>query len=123
MRLQRMVWTISVCLLFAMRGSAQDASQQSPKHLPPPAAGKMEVPISDADESRDRLAREMAKKANAARQATLKSDADKLLKLAVELKDSVEKSNANVLSVDVMKKAEEIERLAKSVKEKMKGPG
>ena len=63
----------------------------------------------------------MAKKANQARQAMLKSDTDKLLKLAVELKDYVDKSNENVLSVDVLKKADEIEKLAHSVKDKMKG--
>jgi len=74
------------------------------------------------DDSQQRLAREMAKKANAGRQASLKSDTDKLLKLAMELKDSVDKSNENTLSVDVLKKAEEIEKLARSVKDKMKGP-
>ena len=63
----------------------------------------------------------MAKKANAERQADLKRDTDKLLKLATELKDSVDKTTENTLSVDVMKKAEEIEKLAHSVKEKMKG--
>ena len=64
----------------------------------------------------------MAKKANQDRQASLKADTDKLLKLAEELKSSVDKSNENVLSLDVLKKAEEIEKLAHSVKDKMKGP-
>jgi hypothetical protein len=82
----------------------------------------MAPPPSEADEARDRVAVEMAKKANLQRQAALKSDADKLLKLATELKGYVDKSNENVLSLDVLKKAEEIEKLAKSVKEKMKGP-
>jgi hypothetical protein len=68
------------------------------------------------------MARELAKKANQSRQAMLKADTDKLLKLAVELKDYVDKSNENVLSLDVLKKADEIERLAHSVKDKMKGP-
>lgn len=63
----------------------------------------------------------MAKKANQERQALLKTDTDKLLKLSQELKDYVDKSNENVLSVDVLKKAEEIEKLAHSVKDKMKG--
>jgi hypothetical protein len=40
----------------------------------------------------------------------------------VELKDSVDKSSENVLSLEVVKKAEEIEKLAHSVKDKMKGP-
>jgi hypothetical protein len=79
-------------------------------------------PVSDADEAQKRQARDMAKKANLQRQAAIKADTDKLLKLAVELKDSVDKSNENLLSLDVVKKAEEIEKLAHSVKDKMKGP-
>ena len=64
----------------------------------------------------------MSKKANMQRQAAIKSDTEKLLKLAEELKQYVDKTNENTLSVDVLKKAEEIEKLAHSVKEKMKGP-
>ncbi len=56
------------------------------------------------------------------RQAALKKDTDRLLQLAEELKRSVDKSNESVLSLDVMKKAEQIEKLAHSVKDKMKGP-
>jgi spore coat polysaccharide biosynthesis protein SpsF (cytidylyltransferase family) len=64
----------------------------------------------------------MAKKANKGRQADLKRDTEKLLKLATELKEYVDKTNENVLSLNVLKKAEEIEKLAHSVKDKMKGP-
>jgi hypothetical protein len=63
----------------------------------------------------------MQKKANEQRQAELKRDTDKLLKLSTELKEYVDKSNENVLSLDIIKKAEEIERLAHSVKTKMRG--
>jgi hypothetical protein len=55
------------------------------------------------------------------RQGRMKADSEKLLRLAAELKDSVEKSNGNILSVEIVKKAQEIEKLAHSVKEKMKG--
>ena len=68
-----------------------------------------------------RLEREQAKKLNQERHASLKRDTDKLLKLSTELKDYVDKSNENLLSVDVVKKAEDIEKLAHNVKEKMKG--
>ena len=78
--------------------------------------------MTDEEDARDRLTREMAKKAAKERAAALKTDTDKLLKLSVELKAYVDKSDENVLSLDVIKKAEEIEKLAKSVKEKMKGP-
>ncbi|MGA8763539.1 MAG: hypothetical protein WB562_11800 [Candidatus Sulfotelmatobacter sp.] len=64
----------------------------------------------------------MAKKANQERAAAIKAETEKLLKLAVELKASVDKSNANLLSLDVIRKADEIEKLAHSVKDKMKGP-
>lgn len=64
----------------------------------------------------------MQKKAAKERVAELKSDTDKLVKLSMELKGYVDKSNENVLSLDVIRKAEEIEKLAKSVREKMKGP-
>jgi hypothetical protein len=76
----------------------------------------------DADEARDRVMKDMEKKAAKERVAALKSDTDKLLKLSVELKTYVDKSDENVLSLDVIKKAEEIEKLARSVKDKMKGP-
>lgn len=67
------------------------------------------------------MQREQAKKLNKERQEALKRDTDKLLKLSSELKQYVDKSNEHVLSLDVIKKAEEIEKLAHSVKEKMKG--
>jgi hypothetical protein len=63
----------------------------------------------------------MAKRANQEREAQLKRDTERLFKLATELKDYVDKSNENTLSLTVIKKADEIEKLAHSVKEKMKG--
>ena len=68
------------------------------------------------------MEKEMAKKANQERQADLRRDTEKLLKLATELKQYVDKTIENVLSLNVLKKAEEIEKLAHSVKDKMKGP-
>jgi hypothetical protein len=75
----------------------------------------------EAGEQEIRMRRELAKKLNQQRQETLKRDTDKLLKLTTELKQYVDNSNENLLSVDVVKRAEEIEKLAHSVKEKMKG--
>lgn len=66
------------------------------------------------------MERERAKKLNKNRQEAIKRDTDKLLALATELKDYVDKSNEHVLSLDVVRKAEEIEKLAHHVREKMK---
>jgi hypothetical protein len=117
-----MVWTLSLGLLFAIPGRAQTQAPSPNPRATPPARGEGAPAMGDGDEAQERLARDLAKKTNLSRQASLKADTDKLLKLAVELKDSVDKSNANVLSLDVVKKAEEIEKLAHSVKDKMKGP-
>jgi hypothetical protein len=68
-----------------------------------------------------RMQKDLEKRANLDRHLHLKTDTDKLFKLATELKDQVDKSNQNILSLDVIKKADEIEKLAHSVKEKMKG--
>jgi len=55
-----------------------------------------------------------------ARQAQFIADSQKLYQLAQELKVEVAKSNKNMLSIAVTKKAEEIEKLAKSLKERMR---
>lgn len=56
----------------------------------------------------------------AERQSQLRLDTEKLIALVAELKLHVDKSNNNVLSVDVIKKAQEIQKLAKSVQDKMR---
>ncbi len=95
------------------------AHAQNPKFPPMPEPPQTQ-PTSPEDQAKAKLERDMQKKANQERQAALKRDTEKLLKLATELKDYVDKTNENVLSFDVVKKAEEIEKLAHSVKEKMK---
>ena len=57
----------------------------------------------------------------AERQKQLVADTDKLLLLTTALKEQVNESNKDILSVDMIKKAEEIEKLAHSVKERIKG--
>ena len=115
MRAKAIAWSLSLLLLSAIPSYGQTRE-------PPPQRVDGTVAPIDVDENRERLAHDMAKKANLERQAAIKTDTDKLFKLAKELKESVDKSNENVLSLDVLKKAEEIEKLAHSVKEKMKGP-
>jgi hypothetical protein len=105
----------ALILIFVFLLMPALASAQNPR-LPP-----MPQPDSPSeDPAKSKLERDMAKKANQERQAALRRDTEKLLKLATELKDYVDKTNENVLSFEVVKKAEEIEKLAHSVKEKMK---
>jgi hypothetical protein len=66
------------------------------------------------------LERTMITNAFLDRQVALRRDTEKLLSLATELKQNVDKTSPSILSMDVIKKAQEIEKLAKSVKDKMK---
>jgi hypothetical protein len=63
-----------------------------------------------------------AKLRNAERQKQLVADTQKLLSLANELKADMDKSTKDTMSLDVIRKADEIEKLAHNVKERMKGP-
>src|SRR5205823_11001976 len=112
--------TLALVILFLMnvvRPPVLLRAGPSPQVVPPGIQGS-----PPEEEGRAKLEKEMAKKANQERHADLKRDTDKLLTLATELKEYVDKSNENVLSLNVLKKAEQIEKLAHSVKDKMKGP-
>jgi hypothetical protein len=80
----------------------------------PPGAGNEDDPMMR------HMSAQLAKTRNNLRQQQLVTDSAKLLELATQLKTEVDKSNQNTLSLTVVKKAEEIEKLAKSVKEKMR---
>ena len=98
-------------LALIMRGTALAAT-------PVPAAAPQVETRQDPTqkEMQERIAREANKK----RQQDIREETDKLFQLATELKAAVDKTNENLLSLDVVRKADEVEKLAKKVKEKMK---
>lgn len=100
-------------------GSGTGSSQRSGMGQAPPST----IPSveSDGGPLNQQMENDQAKMRNNERQKQLVSDTQKLLALANELKEDVDKSNKDTLSLDVIKKADEIEKLAHSVKEKMKG--
>jgi hypothetical protein len=98
------IYAIIAGLLIAVAGSIAVA-----QFVPPPP--------SQAE--KDMHAQQL-KEANKKRQQDLKNDTDKLFQLATELKAAVDKTNENMLSLEVVRKADEVEKLAKRVREKMK---
>lgn len=92
----------------------------SPQIPTPPHQSEQEKQEHLGDEQREKMKKELQKKANQERLQEIKRDTDKLLELATELKAYVDKTNENMLSLDVINKAEQIEKLAHSVKDKMK---
>ena len=83
--------------------------------LPPDALNP-----SLSSQPQQQMQRAMIARSIAERQAQLRSDTEKLVALTAELKQHVDKAGANILSMDVIKKAQEIQKLAKSVQDKMK---
>ena len=69
-----------------------------------------------------RLQQELITRIVADRQSQLRVDTEKLVALTAELKQHVDKAGGNILSMDVIKKAQEIQKLAKSVQDKMRNP-
>ncbi len=111
---------IAVCT-----GSAQQASQVAPgQFVKPdiPVADSNRLPDANAQTAmRDRqTSQQKFEAANAARKKQIADDSARLLKLAADLKAEVDKTSKDTLSLTVIRKADEIERLAHAVKEKMK---
>ena len=111
--------SIAVLIVFCIAVLPKVKAQMGGE--PIPRIGQPSQSTSQTPSIPEDMRRDMEKKANQQRQAELKRDAEKLLKLSTELKAYVDKTNEHVLSLDVVKKAEEIEKLAHSVRIKMRG--
>ena len=95
-------------LMFSSLGSSQTGKLEDPQF-------RVHRSADDVKRDNDRM-----KAMNKDRAKRIKRDTDKLLELATELKQYVDRTNENVMSVDVIKKADEVEKLAKNIREKMK---
>jgi len=95
----------ALVFLGAVLMAAQQGQQAASPPLAVPAAqGQSQNPDPGNAQQKKRIAEESAR----------------LLALATDLKTEVDKSNKDTLSLAVVRKAGEIERLAHSVKERMK---
>ena len=107
--------------VVAALASAQSAP---PSYNPNLTVGPNAMPDANAqmamrDQGQKQNAADLAA-ANVERKKQMNDDSAKLLKLATELKSEVDKSSKDTLSLEVVRKAEEIEKLAHGVKVKMK---
>jgi len=116
---RRSLWLIALALGM-LRGPATLAQSMGTQTPDASVSGSRQQQDRD-DPFTLQQKKDMVKKQNELRQQEIKKDTDKLLELANELKQYVDKTNENIISLDVIKKAEQIEKLAHSVKDKMKG--
>jgi hypothetical protein len=116
--------SLLVALLVAgSAGWAQGSGQKGGGGAPPPVAQSPDQAPPTLDGNNNNLMTQdsVDRLRNSERQKSLVDDTSKLLSLANELKAEVDKTSKDTLSLEVIRKADEIEKLAHSVKEKMKG--
>jgi hypothetical protein len=112
---------LTLVILILCASMATDAQQSSHGSNPPaPGIPGMSTGPADQDPSLHRMTEKMSLARNVQRQQEIVADTAHLLQLAQKLNDDVSKSDQNTLSLSVVKDADEIEKLAKSVKEKMR---
>jgi hypothetical protein len=112
-----------------MSGQHNSGGAQSPMQNPVPMGGQSGMgglpSITGRNDIPDplgpRMQEQQSKSRNSERQKRLVEDTARLLALAADLKQQMGNANKDAMSADMVKKAEEIERLARSVKDRMKG--
>ena len=113
----RMLWIATACLCVLTTGPANLMVGQNLPAPSPPWANRMPGTGPSSSESQ---ADRQAKIRNAYQQKQLAADAEKLLKLTTELKLQVDKSTKDTPSVDAIRKAGKIEKLAHNIEQDMR---
>lgn len=105
--------TLALCKPGA-QDDADAASAQAATRPAFPAQPQSQLPSTQPESPplTSKQQRELLK----ANYAKMKQDADELAALAKSLQEDLNKSNENVLSLDVVDKADKIEKLAKKIK-------
>jgi hypothetical protein len=118
-RTTALILAMSACFAAVAQDVSQDPKNGNKPYLLPQANrlpdinDQMKMHLKDAKAQSFDVA-------NAERKKQLSDDSAKLLTLAMALKAEVDKTNKDMLSLNVIRKADEIERLARNVKDKMK---
>jgi hypothetical protein len=107
-------WLGTGTAAYAVLGSSMRAASQNPPKRP---TGN--EPASNDEDGPKLPSSKVVLEAN---DKDIRKNVEKLFQLASELKDEVDKTNsAQVMSLAMIKKAEEIEKLAKEIKSRAKG--
>jgi hypothetical protein len=109
---------LAAAVLVHVAGAGQ--TQRDPGFRYPPSVTRIPDANAQSDINAQKSQQQSFEAANLERKKQIADDSAKLLKLATELKAEVDKTSKDTLSLNVIRKADEIEKLAHDVKEKMK---
>jgi hypothetical protein len=108
-------------VLATPQGGGAHPTPQPPQPRPSPNAPDGHVPYGLKDGPQAATGPDQ-KAIDRAKQQELRTDVSKLYEMVSELKEQVERTDTNsTLSLSVLKKAQQIEKLAKQIKEVAKG--
>jgi hypothetical protein len=123
----RSTWLPAISLAFILTAPAAGAQQSTPvtpRHQSSATTDTTVYPDvagpGSHDPEQSRMLREMSRDRNNLRQKEIVEDTNHLMDLVRQLKDAVDKSNKDQLSLSVVNTATEIEKLARAVKQKMR---
>ena len=103
----RQILIVLVCLMFVSVGQ-----QPQPPRTPPPPGTEPDVKLPDGRSQRNAIAKEDYKRSL--------DDARELVKLAESLQSELEKNDQFVISLSEIRKTEDIEKLAKRIRGRLK---
>jgi nucleotide-binding universal stress UspA family protein len=107
--------SLAILRTDSLDGQAKSSAKQTGRPSPPD-------PTADADEPSPTTAKSPSKIMLEANEKDIKKSIEKLYQLATDLKAEVDKTDSSkVLSLAMVKKAEEIEKLAHDIKIRAKG--
>lgn len=107
-----------ICLLSSLMGGQQGRSGSGRSGLQKPPT--QQLPSLEIEPTRG-LSEKQKREILRSNFDKMKHDADQLAELAGSLQDDLKKSNENVLSLQIVEKAERIEKLARKIKTAARG--
>src|SRR5438552_14029500 len=115
--MSRAMLSLMVVFFFCAGSSRVGFAQKL--HLPPLAEQSQGMDTTPV-KTDDQMEQERLKKFRDLRQQEIRRDSEKLYQLSGELREYLGKNGSVILSMDMIKKAESIEKLAHSIKQKMR---
>jgi len=115
-----LVSTVLVAIAFAAPTARAQSAPMPVNSNPRIGTDAAALGDNPRDPDQSRMLKDMSRERNELRQKQIVEDTNQLLDLARQLKDAVDKSSKDQLSLSVVNTATEIEKLAKTVKEKMR---
>ncbi len=111
-------WLAGVLLLLAFTG-ARGVPEPGPQIVQKTSPQRPQSPFDDDVDHNPAFSHKQLRAMNAERQKDLVADTNRLLKLAKELNAELEAAGSETLTPDQIRKVARIEKLARSVREKM----